>query len=109
MTHSSVRNPVFIDPNIARKKKLIDEAFLRDERFLVLPGVIEISESGICNRKCSFCPRSAPSFLDIKEFIKQSLLEKLFSQLNELNFEGLVIFSGFVEPMLDKKIFEKIF
>ena len=73
-----------------------------------LPAIIEISESGMCNRKCSFCPRSDPGYNHVNEFISFFLLEKLATELNELNYNNRILFSGFVEPLLDKKLYEKI-
>ena len=64
--------------------------------------------SGICNRKCSFCPRSDPNYPDINEFISEELHKKLCDQLSELNYSGLIIYSGFVEPMLDKNIYNLV-
>ena len=96
----------FFDPQITVKKKLVDEKFQYIPGTKIpLPSEVEISESGTCNRKCSFCPRSDPNFLDIKEFIKTSLHNKLHNELAELNFSGTVRYSGFVEPLLDKNIY----
>ena len=70
----------FLDPNIKNKAKTVENKtqFLIYNGFkLPLPTEIEISESGTCNRKCSFCPRSAPEFEDKKEFISLSLHDKL--------------------------------
>ncbi len=101
----------FLDSNIKFKNQTITERlqlyFYKDKK-LPLPTEIEISESGTCNRKCSFCPRSAPGFEDIKEFISKDLVNKISSELSELDYKGVVRFSGFVEPMLDKKIFDHI-
>ena len=72
-----------------------------------MPAIIEISESE-CNRKCSFCPRSDPEYNHVNEFISFLLIEKLGGELKELNFENRILFSGFVEPLLDKKLYEKI-
>ena len=101
----------FIDSNIKFKKQSITDRlqfYLFKEKKLPLPTEIEISESGTCNRKCSFCPRSAPDFEDIKEFISLDLINKVSSELKEINYRGVVRFSGFVEPLLDKKIFNHI-
>ena len=73
-----------------------------------LPSEVEISESGICNRKCSFCPRSDPDFKDVNEFIKPNLHSKLIDQLKEYDYSGVVRYSGFVEPLLDKNIYNLI-
>ena len=78
----------FIDSNIKFKKQSITDRlqfYLFKEKKLPLPTEIEISESGTCNRKCSFCPRSAPDFEDIKEFISLDLINKVSSELKEIN------------------------
>ena len=83
----------FIDTNIVNKSKTVEEKiqlFKINDKFLPLPTEIEISESGTCNRKCSFCPRSAPHFVDRKEFISNNLHEKLCKELKELNYKGTV-------------------
>lgn len=97
----------FIDPAIARKSQIVDDALQMVEGW-PLPSVVEISESGTCNRKCVFCPRSAPHFPDIKEFIPSALISKIATELSEFDYAGIVLFSGFVEPLLDKKIYQHI-
>ena len=46
----------YYDPNIPNKSKKSNEVFqfIKDTKIL-LPSEVEISESGTCNRKCSFC------------------------------------------------------
>ena len=55
-----------------------------------------------------FCPRSAPDFEDIKEFISEDLIVKLSSELSKYDYSGIFLFSGFVEPMLDVNIYKLI-
>lgn len=98
----------FFDPLIPRKSTIVDEALNRHESDFPLPSIVEISESGTCNRTCAFCPRSAPDYPDIKEFIDPALVKKLARQLNDVGFGGLFLFSGFVEPLLDKNIYDLI-
>ena len=101
----------FIDPNIKNKSKTVEDKiqlFMFNGQNLPLPTEIEISESGTCNRSCSFCPRSASDFVDKKDFISNTLHEKLCIELKELNYKGTIRYSGFVEPMLDKNIFNLI-
>ena len=98
----------FLDPNIEFKNQTVEDKiqfFAHQGVSLPLPTEIEISESGTCNRSCSFCPRSATDFEDKKEFISNELYEKLCLELNELNYKGTIRFSGFVEPLLDKNIY----
>jgi len=101
----------FLDPNIKNKSKTVEDKiqlYTHEGMELPLPTEIEISESGTCNRSCSFCPRSAPDFEDKKEFISDKLHEKLCSELKELNYKGTIRYSGFVEPLIDKNIFNLI-
>ena len=98
----------FIDTNIVNKSKTVEaniQLFEINKKILPLPTEIEISESGTCNRTCSFCPRSDPSFEDKKEFISNDLHEKLCRELKEVNYKGTIRYSGFVEPLLDKIIY----
>ena len=101
----------FLDTNIPYKSKSVEDRiqlFDHQNKMLPLPTEIEISESGTCNRSCSFCPRSDPSFEDKKEFISNLLHEKLCQELKEINYRGTIRYSGFVEPLLDKNIFDLI-
>ena len=101
----------FIDTNLKNKSKTVEEKlqFINFEGSqLPLPTEIEISESGTCNRKCSFCPRSAKDFIDKKEFIKSDLHEKLCAELKNYDYAGTIRYSGFVEPLLDKNIYNLI-
>lgn len=108
MTQKNSSSPKFFDPVILRKSAIIDDGFALDSSRLPLPSIVELSASGICNRTCSFCPRSDPSYPNVEEFMDLRLTEKLSTQLASINFSGLVIFSGFVEPLLDKNIFDHI-
>ena len=101
----------FLDPNLKNKSITVEEKiqlFEFNGKKLPLPTEIEISESGTCNRSCSFCPRSDPNFEDKKEFITNELHQKLCNQLNELDYRGTVRYSGFVEPLIDKNIYNLI-
>ena len=101
----------FLDPNIENKSKTVEDKIQLFDYAgikLPLPTEIEISESGTCNRSCSFCPRSAKDFVDKKEFITNDLHEKLCKELQDLNYKGTIRYSGFVEPMLDKNIYNLI-
>ena len=101
----------FLDPNLQNKSKTVEsniQFFKYQDSLLPLPTEIEISESGTCNRSCSFCPRSAPDFVDKKEFITNNLHEKLCSELSDLDYKGTIRYSGFVEPLIDKNIFNLI-
>lgn len=94
------------DPLIKRKNKISSKVQMFCD--IPLPSVIEISDSGTCNRSCSFCPRSSKEYKDLKTFINPSLIQKLANELSEVNYEGLILFSGFVEPLLNKSLYKHI-
>tara|TARA_A100001011_G_C14244871_1_gene815051 strand:+ start:672 stop:1574 length:903 start_codon:yes stop_codon:yes gene_type:complete len=97
------------DKNILRKNRVTEDRLeFYSSKKIPLMSVVEISNSGMCNRKCSFCPRSDPDYPDINEFISDELHNKIFSELSELKYKGMVIYSGYVEPLLHKKIYENI-
>jgi len=99
----------FIDPYLKLKSKKSNEVFqFFPDTNIPLPSEFEISESGTCNRKCSFCPRSAIEYKDVKEFIKTDLIKKFSLELKDYKFNGTIRFSGFVEPLLDKNIYNII-
>jgi len=102
----------FIDPNIKRKSEIIQNSLQFDKDNKVpLFSLVEISDSGTCNRACSFCPRSDKDWInkfDNKEFIKSELHESIVFQLKDLNYNGIVVYSGFNEPLLNKDIYRNI-
>lgn len=102
----------FIDPNIKRKSEIIQNSLQFDKDNKVpLFSLVEISDSGTCNRACSFCPRSDKDWInkfDNKEFIKSELHESIVFQLQDLNYNGIVVYSGFNEPLLNKDIYKNI-
>ena len=107
----NLKKKKFLDPNLKNKIRTVEgkiQLFKFNENMLPLPTEIEISESGTCNRSCSFCPRSTVGFEDKKEFISNELHQKLCDQLKEIDYEGTIRYSGFVEPLLDKNIFNLI-
>ena len=82
----------YIDPAIPRKSNIIDHT-LRLYNGIPLPSVVEINESGKCNRSCSFCPKSDPDYPDVSEFIESALIQKLTHELGDVNYSGIFVFS----------------
>ena len=99
----------YFDKNINRKSKIVSESlhYIKDTN-TPLPSVVEISDSGTCNRSCGFCPRSDPGYPDLKEFITEELHTKIVKELADLNDKGLIMYSGFNEPLLNKRAYEQI-
>ena len=77
-----------IERNINRKKPILD----REPQFfngVPIPSWIELSLIDVCNRDCSFCPKSDES-VSPNTYMKmeQALVEKLITDLKKINFEG---------------------
>ena len=102
----------YFDKNINRKSEIVRKSLqFQKGTKIPLPSVVEISDSGTCNRSCSFCPRSNNEWIDKfdkKEFITKNLHEKICKELAELDYNGIVVYSGFNEPLLNKACFENI-
>ena len=98
----------FYDPNIDRKTKIMDESFSLTSDGFPLPANIEISNSGVCNRKCSFCPRSDPNYEHVNEFFSNDIHDKLCQDLSEYDYKGIFSYCGFNEPLLKKDIYRDI-
>ena len=97
-----------LENSIKRKSKFIDEKvqYFKD---IPLFSWIEISPIDACNRKCVFCPKSDPQIApDTFKTMDNKYIEKLAKELKEINYKGTIVFAGYGEPMLDKKIYDKI-
>ena len=59
----------------------------------------------VCNRSCSFCPKSDPSVApDTYQKMSRSLIDKLAMELKKINYRGAVTLCGYGEPLLHKDI-----
>jgi len=98
----------FIDKSTNRKKQIVKDklSFFND---VVLPSIIEFNITGSCNRNCSFCPVSNPKvYTKTKDSLEVELFEKIVKSLQDINYEGKILFSAFSEPLLHKKVEELI-
>ncbi len=93
-----------IQNNIKRKKPILD----RDPQFYKntpLPSWIELSLIDVCNRICSFCPKSD---FDIAPNTYQKMnlkfINKLYEELREIGFQGAFSICGYGEPLLHKDL-----
>ena len=88
--------------NIERKKPILD----RDPQYykgLPLPSWIELSLIDVCNRACSFCPKSDETIApNTYQKMTMVLIDKLVSDLKKIDFQGAFCLCGYGEPMLHK-------
>ena len=92
--------------NFVRKKPIVD----RDPQFhngYPIPSWIELSLIDVCNRSCSFCPKSDPSIApDTFQKMTLKLITKLVDDLKKIKFDGAFCLCGYGEPMLHKQLLE---
>lgn len=101
-------NDRFIDKSIDRKKRIVKDGLSFIEG-VPLFSLVEFNLNGSCNRACSFCPVSNTEvYTKTKDSITVELFEKIVKDLEEIKYEGKILFSAFSEPLLHKKIEELI-
>jgi len=70
---------------------------------------VEINPVDVCNRSCSFCPRSdATLYPNTKEKISLELISKIANDLKSIHYTGRVSFVGFGEPLLYKSLVDAV-
>ena len=70
---------------------------------------VEINPVDICNRSCSFCPRSdSDLYPNTKEKMSLNLVSKIAMDLKDINYDGRVSFVGFGEPLLYKSLVDAV-
>jgi radical SAM protein with 4Fe4S-binding SPASM domain len=93
-----------IRKNINRRKVIVDEGikFFKDTP---LPTWIELSLIDVCNRSCSFCPKSDDKVApDTYQKMSKKLIDKLHDDLKKINYQGSITLCGYGEPLLHKEI-----
>lgn len=70
---------------------------------------IEINPTELCNRTCSFCPRVDPEVYPNRNLhMSDETIVSLVSDLYANKYKGRIVFSGFGEPTLNKRILKHI-
>lgn len=95
------------DPFLAHRKKQeaahkqLTAADADPMRSLV---TVELNTTELCNRTCVFCPRVDPKVYPNRNLnMTEETVEKVASDLAGIGYKGRVSFSGFGEPLLNKK------
>ena len=79
-----------------------------EDKYSIL-RMVEINPTELCNRTCSFCPRSNRRLYPNKnKHISLETVENLCNGLKEINFNNRIGFVGFGEPLLCKTLLPSI-
>ena len=102
--------PIPLDPketikkNINRRKLIVDDG-ISLFKGVPLPTWIELSLIDVCNRACSFCPKSDDQVApDTYQKMSRNLIDKLHDDLKKMKFKGSLALAGYGEPLLHKDI-----
>ena len=94
--------------HISFRKESVGKANINNPSFLGL-SVVEVNPTELCNRTCSFCPRSNPKIYPNSNLNMSIEIAQLISdQLLEYDYNGQVSVTGFGEPTLNKRILDII-
>lgn len=92
--------------NIKRRTVIVDDKLIFKKN-IPIPSWIELSIIDVCNRTCTFCPKSDPDIApDTYQKMEKSIIKKLCKDLKNMGFKGSVVLCGYGEPMLHKNVFE---
>tara|TARA_E500000178_G_scaffold351365_1_gene412293 strand:- start:387 stop:1292 length:906 start_codon:yes stop_codon:yes gene_type:complete len=95
-----------IEVNIKRRTVIVDDKLVF-HKGVPIPSWIELSLIDVCNRTCSFCPKSDPKVApNTYQKMNMSLINKLTNELKNLNYKGSVVLCGYGEPMLHKEVYQ---
>jgi len=93
-----------IKKNLERRSPIVNEniAFYKN---IPLPTWIELSLIDVCNRSCSFCPKSDEKVApDTYNQMNRVLIDKLVLDLQNIKYRGSVALCGYGEPLLHKDL-----
>jgi len=97
-----------IEKNLKRVDKLIDSNIQIYEGFPLFAW-LELSPADMCNRKCSFCPKSNDAIApNTHNYMHKKLYTKIADELKKVNFQGTVMLAGYGEPMMHKNFADMV-
>ena len=95
--------------NEATKRNLRRKSFYVDEVQTIngapLFSWIDLNLTELCNRLCVFCPRVDPDLYPNQNLhMSTNLVCRIASELESLNYNGVIVLCGFGEPMLHPEL-----
>ncbi len=92
-----------IKKNLKRRSETVDKVSMHNG--VPIPTWVELSLIDVCNRKCTFCPKSNEKVApDTYQKMTRKIIDEIHDQLSEINFDGTVSLCGYGEPLLHKDI-----
>lgn len=98
-------NPVL--ESLTKRKNQIAREKIRFREGVPVFSIIEISVVAACNRRCPFCPVSSGTYykdLGQSGVMRSEQYGKIISDLEDIDYSGMILFSGESEPLLHKKL-----
>ena len=65
---------------------------------------VQIETSSVCNRRCAYCPNAVPGVRRPERWLPTPLVHRILNELEEMAYRGVVVFSGYNEPLLDPRL-----
>jgi radical SAM protein with 4Fe4S-binding SPASM domain len=92
-----------IQKNLRRRSLTVDTVDFYNQ--IPIPSWIELSLIDVCNRKCTFCPKSNSEIApDTFQKMSRKIIDSIYDQLCEIKFKGTISLCGYGEPLLHKDI-----
>jgi molybdenum cofactor biosynthesis enzyme MoaA len=93
-----------IKKNLERRSPIVNENIVYYKN-IPLPTWIELSLIDVCNRSCSFCPKSDDKVApDTYNQMNSLLIDKLALDLKSIKYRGSIALCGYGEPLLHKDL-----
>jgi radical SAM protein with 4Fe4S-binding SPASM domain len=93
--------------NLERKRVYADQVQMVDG--VPLFSWLDINPTELCNRRCVFCPRvDGEAYPNQDLNMDLALVRKIADELKHLRYRGMVVFSGFGEPLLYPELLDAI-
>ena len=92
-----------IKKNLKRRSEFVDKVPIHEG--IPMPTWVELSLIDVCNRKCTFCPKSDENVApDTFQKMSKKIIDEIHDQLLEIHFKGTISLCGYGEPLLHNDI-----